>query len=817
MLRLTIDFMQTLFPRNFCSLIRRVGVFGLTLGLVLSSFPLNMQSVEAVGGEPEITWAKANVSPGEYRSSYGAAAVSSDGQVIALEVAGRITISTDGGNVWRQPSIGDGGTNNWAALSMSQSGQIMLAGVDNACCVGRVYRSVDYGSTWAEVRPAGDVTRAWRFTAMSGDGQVMLAGYNSGRLYRSLDSGVTWSEIQPAGNVNRNWVSGGMSSDGQVMLAAARGGRLYRSLDGGGTWGEVRPGGENVNKNWMTASMSANGMVMLAGVEGGRLYRSLDGGSTWAETRPKGDIDAAWVSSSVSSDGLTVLLPLGPFRSTDGGETWVQLQPDLNRSDMDSFEFVAMSGDGQAMLLIPKVQTLRNDFLYRSSDGGNSWMADMTVNSHNWEATRISDDGQIMLATESSQIHRSVDGGVAWTTITPAGSDGVVGWAALAMSPNGQVLLATQYFGRLWRSVNGGDTWTEARPAGDIGLNWRTVAVSADGQTMMASDQWPGYLFYSHDGGDTWTEAKPAGDVVGLYWGTTAMSADGRVMIAGVLNGRLYRSIDSGVTWSEIRPAGDVNTGWWSTAFVSPDGQTMIVGNRYVVGGPYKSIDGGETWTLLEPTGYPAMAPMSHVAASLDGQSLLVAGWNNSGGIYYSPDGGVNWNKLEMTGRGRSNWGGVALRADGKVLMAAEYGGSLYIGKIFPKAPALTLPADTKVAKAAVETLALTGTAPAGMTVEVEVHSTPQSGTVVVNSSGVWSWTPPIALEPGEHQYRARVVDNGLEGEWSDWVSFQVLGASTHPGLEIPNTGGDGLVLRLLGLELMALALVVRLGKRWVG
>lgn len=83
----------------------------------------------------------------------------------------------------------------------------------------------------------------------------------------------------------------------------------------------------------------------------------------------------------------------------------------------------------------------------------------------------------------------------------------------------------------------------------------------------------------------------------------------------------------------------------------------------------------------------------------------------------------------------------------------------------------------------------LTGTAPANAKVQVQVHSTPQTGAVTATADGVWSWKPPQRLEAGEHYYIARVDnEDGTFDEWSERRYFSVLGEQTVLD-NLPTTG----------------------------
>jgi hypothetical protein len=75
------------------------------------------------------------------------------------------------------------------------------------------------------------------------------------------------------------------------------------------------------------------------------------------------------------------------------------------------------------------------------------------------------------------------------------------------------------------------------------------------------------------------------------------------------------------------------------------------------------------------------------------------------------------------------------------------------------------------------------GKAPAGTVLKITVHSNElQTGTITVDDSGAWSFTPPSDLEPGEHTMTVEYVDeNGVAQKITR--TFTVLAASEASGL----------------------------------
>ncbi len=715
--------------------------------------------------------------PGSSILNWGRAGLSNDGQVILVgsmqsnEGAFR---SLDGGESWAQVA-----TTGGAGVSLvSADGSIMM----RITLGGRIFRSVDGGDSWSESQPAGDANASWFPGAMSEDGQVVLAGVSNGRLYRTVNGGDSWTEVQPAGNINANWYSTGMSDDGQVMLVGRNSSRLYRSINGGNSWSEVRPAG-NVNRSWRIAEVSVDGTSMLAGVgsaSNGRMYRSIDSGDVWVEAQPAGNINAYYLSGSQSSDGQVVFVlatdPLGRhYLSTDGGVSWSVANAN-GLGEYDVWRSMALSGDGLIGLAgIGRFDIDKKGRLYRTDDAGQSWievrpMGDVNVN---WSSVDISSDGQNMMA-------------------------------------------AADYGGRLYRSMDSGDTWIEVRPAGDTGRDWSFVSISADGQAVFAG-AYGSRLYHSVDGGDTWTELQPAGNS-NMNWYAGVVSGDGEVLLVASNSGRLYRSVDGGGSWVEAQPAGNVDRAWYQVD-VSEDGQTLLTISNW---GTYLSTDAGQTWSQQNIEG---STNWTTGQISADGNTLLLAYGHSLNQAYSSYNRGQTWSRVPVSSDGSTKL--IAMSNSGKRLLIAQSPrvigpASLVLrATLIPTAPILTIADQTSfISSGQSAEVSLTGLAPTESAVEVEVHSTPQSGLVLADSEGIWTWLPPLGLSIGSHSYRARVVDGDIIGDWSDWIQFNVLadvdavdGNNNNDNTvessqqQIPATGYESDGIKIFGLSLVALGL----------
>lgn len=87
------------------------------------------------------------------------------------------------------------------------------------------------------------------------------------------------------------------------------------------------------------------------------------------------------------------------------------------------------------------------------------------------------------------------------------------------------------------------------------------------------------------------------------------------------------------------------------------------------------SRDFGSTWT-----NYPTPEGIVHLAMSPDGTRLLVEAQGPLSSVYLSPDSGASWRTFEIM---NDYPGGVAMSADGSILVAASYsfgiGGPVFV------------------------------------------------------------------------------------------------------------------------------------------
>jgi photosystem II stability/assembly factor-like uncharacterized protein len=293
----------------------------------------------------------------------------------------------------------------------------------------------------------------------------------------------------------------------------------------GTIWARTGPAGSLVVSK---VHRSANGQRVVALDAAGMAWRTSDAGATWASSSlglPNGVVPTALCGSS---DGLRLIVASSGQNlrlSIDGGVTWSALAVSRGWLEM------ACSADGMRLVASEIRDPLTADpgGLWVSTDGGVSWTSRGPVMKYPVVACSV--DGTWMVAGDADgKIHRSVDGGVTWTTVTVHSSLGI---HKVTCSADAR---------RIYAGVNGG---LVARWDARI-INWvfittgflaQSLTCSADGQHVVLGPTEGGVL-HSADGGFTWTNRGAPNSVA--Y--DLALAADGTELYAAMGAEGLWRS-----------------------------------------------------------------------------------------------------------------------------------------------------------------------------------------------------------------------------------------------------------------------------------
>ncbi|MCG3209543.1 MAG: hypothetical protein FOGNACKC_03170 [Anaerolineae bacterium] len=242
-------------------------------------------------------------------------------------------------------------------------------------------------------------------------------------------------------------------------------------------------------------------------------------------------------------------------------------------------------------------------------------------------------------AIRGAGVFKSTDGGATWTQLPSTNNSDWHYVNRLAISPDGNNLLAATRTG-LYHSADGGTSWTRRVTGNWLDVKFDPTLVGSNNAVAGGN----GYSWYTTGGGasGTWTKATglPTSGRVELAYAPSNPS----IVYASVdkTSGEVYKSTDGGQSYVLVNSGTGYlgSQGYYdNTIWVKPnDPNTIVVGGIDL----YKSIDGGATLTQISKWNRswyyrnpPSPHADHHALVSIPGSSTALLN-GNDGGIYYT-------------------------------------------------------------------------------------------------------------------------------------------------------------------------------------
>jgi photosystem II stability/assembly factor-like uncharacterized protein len=492
---------------------------------------------------------------------------------------------------------------------------------------GGVYRSTDAGDTWTKVGgglPTGIVGKVGiTISPVNPDRMwAMIEAEPAGGLYRSDDAGVTWIRVNSENKIRqRAWyyyrLLADPANEHQVWVMSVQ---LHKSVDGGKTFDAVPVPHGDTHELWINPT---NPRVMVLGDDGGSVV-SMNGGRTWSSMNllPTAEmydvaVDHAYPyrvytaqqdNTSISVPAwldANALHPTAAWQYAGGCETGpIALHPD--------FPQVLYGGCyGGAINRYEPARDARRDVIAYPQQQVGQRAADMKYR-FQWVAPiLVSRHDRNVVYHASQVVHRTRDGGMSWTVISPdlttndpktqerAGGPingdqtGVEMYNtifALAEDPrDARTLWAGSDDGRLHVTRNGGTSWENVTPPGMLPhttVNRIDVSTHVPGRVYVAAhryrmDDFSAYAWRTDDGGRTWTSIT---DGIPADVPVRVVREDRRrpgLLYAGTEFG-MYVSIDNGARWQPFQrnlpivPISDLQL-WNDDLIVGTQGRSLWI------------------------------------------------------------------------------------------------------------------------------------------------------------------------------------------------------------------------------------------------
>jgi hypothetical protein len=546
---------------------------------------------------------------------------------------------------------------------------------------GGVNLSTDGGQTWTDL--TAGIHNGWvsdlvidpRNPAVLYAGFINAADGSTNGIWTTGDGGMHWTPLSngvPTGSAVGAYIALARApSDHRTLYAtvfdSSTGLPLrYRTNDGGNHWSPLTSPGLEEGRYWHTllAVDPADARVVYVNGEG-PLYRSKDGGTSWSQVYAEDP-----VGGSFDDTGAFVLVgDRGIYRWTGPGSLFTNKQGNLQVTELynvtldptdpsvaygisqDHFRGLKFTGGpvwnylggaGETgKVLVDPTNSARlyeydplngTSFVYRSDDGGASWVAKgdgipttpagfgLAYTAQNAFAMDPGNPARLLVGT--TQVYETTSSGELWTAISPQLSSGqFITNLAIAPSDGSTVYVATDD-GRLYMTPNDGTNWFE-RDGNLPAVSYNRVADIAvdpsDSQHVFIVTNGTGasnHIWLTTGGGAAW--GNITGNLPVNYWVNT-IAVDWRhampVLFVGTARG-VFRSTDLGVTWS-LAAAGMPNTTVTDLEFLPQF--SLLAAATY----------GRGVFEIREPGGHTKLAPAAPATArplgrAPDGLPLLL-------------------------------------------------------------------------------------------------------------------------------------------------------------------------------------------------
>ena len=238
-----------------------------------------------------------------------------------------------------------------------------------------------------------------------------------------------------------------------------------------------------------------NPSIWYVAASAGNLWKTENRGNTWTpifETYgsyslgavvvdPK-DPNVVWLGTGENNNQRSVSFGDGIYKSTDAGTTWKR----MGLENSEHIQNVIVHPGNSSIVYVSAIGPLWSSGgdrgLYKTTDGGQSWKAVLTISPDTGVTDLVMDPkrpdtlyaaayqrrrhvGQLIGGGPESGLYRTTDGGAKWTKLTkglPTVEIGRIGLGINWRNPNSVYALVTAQRGQggFYRSDDGGTSWT---------------------------------------------------------------------------------------------------------------------------------------------------------------------------------------------------------------------------------------------------------------------------------------------------------------------------------------------------------------------
>jgi photosystem II stability/assembly factor-like uncharacterized protein len=545
----------------------------------------------------------------------------SDSRTLYAAMDGALHVSRDWGATWsRMESLPDGARQIYVdPASPAEDRTIYVVGTRTVM--------VRQNGEWRHgPAPEGVASFTDASAGFPGEGQPLIVyGLTASALWISEDGGASWRQTGLNGaqlravatslnHPDRVYLSySGLREGGATWFGVARSddrGRNWRLV-----WKESNRTADNIREAWLSErfgpgwagppfnlGVAPKDPDVSYGTDYGRTMRTTDGGNTWQAVYSRRVDDAGWTSTGLDVttcygvhfdpfDARRIFITytdIGLFRSEDGGRSWLSSIDGVPRRWWNTTYWIEFDPEvrGKVWGAMSRVHDLPRPKMWRTTSP----------------------------STYEGGVCVSEDGGRTWQASNEGMEPSAVTHILLdpESPPEARVLYAAAFGRGVYKSVDGGRTWTLKNKGieGAEPFAWRLVRdregtlyliVARRTEDGSYNNPGDGALYRSRDGAENWTRIRlPEGvngpnglaidpeDPQRLY-----LAAWGRRTPYGARDGGIFLSTDGGSTWRNVLSADQ------HIYDVTVDPRNGVLYAAGFESSAWRSEDRGETWQRI--------------------------------------------------------------------------------------------------------------------------------------------------------------------------------------------------------------------------
>lgn len=493
--------------------------------------------------------------------------------------SGLLGVSEDGGETW---ALADPGITSTITGLRWLDGVVLGLGTQ-----GRLVLSEDLGESWRELATGENA----HFNDAVFDplkGHIVVTS-SRGNVLVSADRGLNWRRVPVIYQDYQNYLTKILYDPRQKrLLVFGYFGTVAESTDGGTTW-RALPSGHNEH-NKAVAVQPESGHWFSAGLRGFKARGSAEAG-TWHTAQ--NNLDRYWRDALQTPDGaITLIGSLGEIaRSEDQGRSWQSLAvdyPDYNTPP--SYRALAFNAKTQTLLAAGPT-----GLIMRSDDLGRSWQVALHTPFAQGDAfTDISFD-PFQATAFALEAHRgpwvSEDDGHTWHR-APGHKGGQLWHSSLLPlgEERGSVIVAAGQQGAAALSYDGGRSWHNPQLPEALAHDLYGSYADKPSKALYLIGAL-GLILRSNDFGETWQPIDtPTAEALRHMIREPKLGA----LLCSGDNGTLLRSVDDGLSWQTLTSGTQADLRGF---FIEPATDNILLIGRS--GTIMRSNDAGVGWQSL--------------------------------------------------------------------------------------------------------------------------------------------------------------------------------------------------------------------------